>query len=176
MLIVDDKLHFEPWNLLHVPVAGASMAMVPLWVLAAWRRRDLADLASLALTIRLALVANAFRLRRAFRTERPLRRVARPDRDVASCRRPRPPHAGGEEGRAWDFRVEIVCHLPSIWAPIRPGLSVERAVRRWANIFWSHERLPVRVVAPEMHPTRRERVAVACRGNVLVHSAPPTFC
>ena len=60
VLIVDDKLHFEPWNLLHVPVAGASMAMVPLWVLAAWRRRDLADLASLALTIRLALVANAF--------------------------------------------------------------------------------------------------------------------
>jgi hypothetical protein len=55
-----NQLDFESWNRLHVPVALASIALVPLLLLAARLRRDLTDLTWLAATVGLALIANAF--------------------------------------------------------------------------------------------------------------------
>ena len=53
-------LHFETLNLLHEPVALASLVLLPLLLVFAHRRRELADLGPLAATIALGLLANAF--------------------------------------------------------------------------------------------------------------------
>jgi hypothetical protein len=53
------QLRFEGLNMLHVPVALASIGALPLLLIAAFRRRQLADLKPLAATIGLALIANA---------------------------------------------------------------------------------------------------------------------
>lgn len=53
-------LHFENLNLLHVPLALGSLALLPFVLLLAFRRRELADLGLLAGTAGLGLLANAF--------------------------------------------------------------------------------------------------------------------
>ena len=53
-------LHFEDLNLLHVPLALASLALLPFVLLLAFRRPEFADLGLLAGTTGLGLLANAF--------------------------------------------------------------------------------------------------------------------
>jgi len=52
-------LHFENLNLLHESVALASLALLPFLLFFAHRRRELADLAPLAATVSLGVLANA---------------------------------------------------------------------------------------------------------------------
>jgi len=52
-------LHFENLNLLHESVALASLALLPFLLFFAHRRREFADLAPLAATISLGVLANA---------------------------------------------------------------------------------------------------------------------
>jgi hypothetical protein len=51
---------FAKLNLLHAPLAWFSMALIPLWLVFALRRRELEPLGALAATIGLALLGNAF--------------------------------------------------------------------------------------------------------------------
>jgi hypothetical protein len=53
-------LQFEDLNLLHVPLALASLALLPFLLLFAHRRRELADLGSLAAVVSVGVLANAF--------------------------------------------------------------------------------------------------------------------
>lgn len=53
-------LHFENLNLLHVPLALASLALLPFLLVFARRRREFADLGPLAAVISLGMLANAF--------------------------------------------------------------------------------------------------------------------
>ena len=50
---------FAQLNLLHVPLAWLSMALIPLWLFFAFRRRELEPLGALAATVGLALLGNA---------------------------------------------------------------------------------------------------------------------
>ena len=54
------EISFEAINLLHVPVALAALAMLPAIAVLGMRRRRYADLAWLAATVALAILANAF--------------------------------------------------------------------------------------------------------------------
>ena len=56
----DTLIDFAKLNLLHAPLAWASMALIPLWLFFAFRRRKLQPLGALAATVGLALVGNAF--------------------------------------------------------------------------------------------------------------------
>jgi hypothetical protein len=53
-------IDFDKLNLVHAPLGWASMALIPLWLFLAWRRRELEELGPLAATVGLALLANAF--------------------------------------------------------------------------------------------------------------------
>lgn len=55
----DSKIDFDTLNRLHVPVALASMALLPAIILLGWRRRRFADLGLLAASVALAILANA---------------------------------------------------------------------------------------------------------------------
>jgi hypothetical protein len=54
------QLDFEPINKLHVPVALTSMAVLAIFLAAAWRRRQFTPLGQLAAAVGAALLANAF--------------------------------------------------------------------------------------------------------------------
>jgi hypothetical protein len=54
------KLDFRLINDMHVPVALAGMALLPVTMLLAWRRREFSDLGLLAATVALAILVNAF--------------------------------------------------------------------------------------------------------------------
>lgn len=53
-------LHFENLNLLHEPLALASLALLPFLLLLTYRRRELGDLGPLAATISVGVLANEF--------------------------------------------------------------------------------------------------------------------
>ena len=53
------EIDFDPINALHMPVAFASMALMPAILLLGWRRRAFADVGRLAATVMLAIVINA---------------------------------------------------------------------------------------------------------------------
>ncbi len=54
------ELHFETINLVHVPVALAATALLPLLIALGFRRRRFTDIELLAVTALLAILANAF--------------------------------------------------------------------------------------------------------------------
>ncbi len=62
------EIGFAAINRIHQPVALAAMLLLLATVLLGWRREPFADLGILAGTATAALLANAFRLRRACRT------------------------------------------------------------------------------------------------------------
>jgi hypothetical protein len=53
------EIGFGAINRVHVPVALASMALLPVLIGLGWRRRRYAGVASLALTVSVAILANA---------------------------------------------------------------------------------------------------------------------
>jgi hypothetical protein len=53
-------LYFGNLNLLHEPLALASLVLLPFLLLFAYRRRELGDLGPLAVTVSLGMLANAF--------------------------------------------------------------------------------------------------------------------
>src|SRR5262249_18885435 len=53
-------LYFEVLNLLHVPIALASLVLLPFLLILAHRRREFRDLGPLAAAISLGVLANAF--------------------------------------------------------------------------------------------------------------------
>jgi hypothetical protein len=55
-----DLADFAKLNLLQAPLAWLSMALIPLWLVFAFRRRELEPLGALAATVGLALLGNAF--------------------------------------------------------------------------------------------------------------------
>jgi hypothetical protein len=54
-----DELRFEAINAVHVPVALATMALLPIFIALGARRRSFSDLGLLAMTALLAILANA---------------------------------------------------------------------------------------------------------------------
>jgi cytochrome c biogenesis factor len=54
-----DGVHFSVINAIHVPVALAALALLPVLLLLGLKRADFADLGRLAATVMLALLANA---------------------------------------------------------------------------------------------------------------------
>lgn len=55
-----DELNFETINAVHLPVAFAAMALLPVLIWLGWKRNDFSDLGLLATTVTLAILANAF--------------------------------------------------------------------------------------------------------------------
>lgn len=54
-----NDLNFQPIDRVHIPVAWAAMALLPLLIVLGWRNAAFADLAILASTIALSLLGNA---------------------------------------------------------------------------------------------------------------------
>ena len=102
-------------NRIHVPVALASMLLVVAIVAAAIRRRRLDDLTLLAATVALALLGNAFDLRRDLGAARPLRRANGLDRDIRGADRGLPVFRRHDEtGPKLHFRRERNSSTPAL--------------------------------------------------------------
>ncbi|MCC6946230.1 MAG: hypothetical protein IT539_00550 [Bradyrhizobiaceae bacterium] len=122
-------MSFDAINLLHRPVAWLSMAMLALFVLAAWRRRALTPLTELGATIGAALLANAF-----------------------VCGALSNAHDRYGARMAWIATLFVAVAV----AQILPAFRLSRSIARTRGMLRTTEPLPVRVAVPSEAPVVRQ--------------------